>query len=388
LRVVANSTASQIQLSISSQRVSVPAMIVTRANQSRLTFQVSAEATAPQQLVTITAAAGNDTVQDTIQVQAVAHPILTVPSTQLAKHGVLVRFQVTATDPADLPVQLAASNLPAGANFDAASGSFEWTPGATQTGKYKVTFTATNSVSQPATAQATIDVTSGDPTLTTAERACSPGAVASLTGSWLAEPGSTVSDPSGNAMDLGGTKVKVNGQYVPVLSASPTEVHFVCPSLSPDTQLDVAVETASGVSGPLNTVMQSASPWIFGPGASGQKQGVVSFVDTTELAMPRNSQVAAHPAQPGDEILLWGTGFGSPSEASSETVSVKLGGVDAQVGAVRAVPGHTGVYTVQVRVPVPMVFGDGVPVQIQVIGPDGKLFNSNSVTIAVEPDLQ
>jgi hypothetical protein len=67
---------------------------------------------------------------------------------------------------------------------------------------------------------------------------------------------------------------------------------------------------------------------------------------------------------------------------------VKLGDVDAEVGAVRAVPGHAGVYTVQVRVPVPTVFGDGVPVEIQVTGPDGKLYHGNRVTMAIEPVLQ
>jgi uncharacterized protein (TIGR03437 family) len=131
--------------------------------------------------------------------------------------------------------------------------------------------------------------------------------------------------------------------------------------------------------------MQSASPWLFPLGDSSQTQGVVSFVGTTELAMARNAQVAAHPSQPGDEILLWATGLGSSSEAWSGMVSVKLGGVDAQVEGVSAVSDRAGVYAVQVRVPVTMVFGDAVPVQLDVINPDGLKFTSNSVTIAVEP---
>jgi uncharacterized protein (TIGR03437 family) len=147
----------------------------------------------------------------------------------------------------------------------------------------------------------------------------------------------------------------------------------------------VSVETEAGVSEPLNLVMQSASPWLFPLGDSSQTQGVVSFVGTTELAMARNAQVAAHPSQPGDEILLWATGLGSSSEAWSGMVSVKLGGVDAAVDGVSAVPGRAGLYTVQVRVPVPMAFGDAVPVQLDVINPDGLKFTSNSVTIAVEP---
>jgi uncharacterized protein (TIGR03437 family) len=100
--------------------------------------------------------------------------------------------------------------------------------------------------------------------------------------------------------------------------------------------------------------------------------------------MARNAQVAAHPAQPGDEIVLWGTGFGT----SSEVLSVNIGGVDAQVESVKAAPGQAGVYTVQLRVPVPTVFSEEVPAQLQVTGSDGKVFHSNSVTIAVEPAMQ
>jgi uncharacterized protein (TIGR03437 family) len=388
LRVASSPSPIKIPITSSSQQLKTPGSVVTRANQTRLTFQVNADAVAQEQVVTVTAGAGDEKVQDAIRVAAASHPIITVPTSQLAKRAAAVHFKVTAADPANLPVQLAASNLPTGATFDSTNGEFEWIPSATQTGKRKVTVSATNSAAQSASAQVSIDVTSGEPALARAEQVCSPGAVASLAGSWLAEAGVTASDPSGASMELGGTKATVNGQLVPILSASPTEVRFVCPSLATQTQLDVAVQTESGVSEALKVGMQSASPWLFSVGAAGQNQGLVSFVETTELAMPRSSQAPAHPAQPGDEILLWGTGFGSSNEVSPGTVSVKVGGVVAEVDSVHAVPGHAGVYTVQVRVPFPMVFGDDVPVQLQVIGPDGNLFNSNSITIAVEPVLR
>jgi uncharacterized protein (TIGR03437 family) len=209
-----------------------------------------------------------------------------------------------------------------------------------------------------------------------------------VNGSWLAEPGSPVSDLSGKAMDLGGTKVKVNSQYVPLLMASPTQVRFLCPVLDPETQLQVVVETTSGVTAPIGMVMQSASPWIFSLDASDQNQGLVSFAETSDLAMARNPYVPARPVQPGDEILIWGTGFGSPAEVSTMIVSVNLGGVDANVESINAVPGQAGVYTIQVRVPLPTIFGDSVPLEVQVATPGGKQFNSNRVTVAVEPVSQ
>jgi uncharacterized protein (TIGR03437 family) len=388
LRVMANPTASQIQLSTSSQQVNAPAAVVTRSNQTRLTFQVSAAAVAQQQLVTVTAMAAGATVQDTVQVTAASHPIVTVPNRQAAKLGGPVSFTVSAVDPADLQLQLTASDLPAGATFNTASGGFEWTPGAAQTGEYKVTFTATNSANQSSSSQVSIEVVSGTPTVATVERPCSPGAVASLTGSSLSQPGPALSDPSGDAFELGGARVKVDGQYVPIVSASAAEVDFICPTLFPGTRFEVGVETAAGVSATSSAVMQSASPWIFSLGSQGQAQGMVSFAGSTDLAMARNAQLPAHPAQPGDEILLWGTGLGSVTVASPATVSVSVGGVDSEVEAVNPVPGQAGVYTVQVRVPVPMVFGDAVPVEASVIGSDGKRFKSNGVTIAVEPVIQ
>jgi uncharacterized protein (TIGR03437 family) len=384
LKVIATSLSSDIQITSTSEQIKVPEAIQSRAAQTRLTFQVAVDAAARQQIVTVSANAGETVVQDTIQIVAASRPILTVPHSQTVKRGTSVSIPVTAVDPADMPVQVVASDIPAGATFDPAAGRFEWTPGNDQSGTYKVTFSATNSVGQSASTVMAIDVTSGAPTVETAERACSPGAIATLVGNWLAEPGSTNSDPSGKAMELGGTKVRVNGQYAPVVLASPTQVRFLCPVLNPETQFDVAVETSAGSTEPISMVMQSASPRIFSLDSAGQTQGIVSFAGTTDLAMTRNSRVQAHPAQPGDEIVIWGSGFGSPAEIATRLISVTLGGVNAEVESVNAVPGVAGVYAIQVRVPAAMLFGDAVPVQLQVIGADGKQFNSNKVTIAVE----
>ena len=143
------------------------------------------------------------------------------------------------------------------------SGRFEWTPGESQTGKHQVTFTAANAMAQTSTAQTTIEVDAGTPALTPSqELACSSNAVARLTGKWLAAPGSALSDPTGNALELGGAKVKVNGQYVPLLFSSATRVHFLCPALDAGTKLSVTVETDSGVTEPVTAVMLEASPTI------------------------------------------------------------------------------------------------------------------------------
>ena len=384
LRTTASPTALPVRLASSSDQLKVPATVLTRANQTRLTFRASVDPTARQQSVTMTAALGSAVLQDTILVVPAAGPILTVPDRQLAKFGSPFSFTVTAVDPADLPIQLTADGVPAGASFDAASGRFEWAPTASQAGKYQVTFAATNSANQSATARVRIEVDSGLPVLTSEQVACSSGSVASLTGKWLAAPGTVLSDPTGSVMELAGTKVKVNGQYVPMVFSSPVRVSFLCPALDVGARLSVAVESDAGISDPVTATMLAASPTIFSLDGSGQNQGLISFADTTDIVMARNSQVPAHPAQPGDRIVIWATGLGSAPSASNRAVMVKLGDVYAEVESVEAVSGYAGVYTIQMCVPASPTFGDAVPVQLEIVTPEGQ-FQSNTVIVAIEP---
>jgi uncharacterized protein (TIGR03437 family) len=277
--------------------------------------------------------------------------------------------------------------IPAQSNGAApASGSFEWVPGTSQAGKFPIAFGAMNSAHRSSSAPVVIEVDSGLPVLNSAERfSCSPGSTASLTGKWLAAPGSAFSDPSGSVMDLGGTRVKINDQYVPMLFSTATQVNFLCPALDPGTQLLISVESASGLSEPLIATMQEASPVILSLDGSGQNQGLISFAGATDLVMARNFRVPAHPAQPGDRILIWATGLGSAAGAATGSVLVKLGDVDTEVESVQAVSGYAGVYTIQVRIPASMTFGDAVSVQLAVAAPGGHHFNSNTVTATIEP---
>ena len=382
LTVAVSSVPAQVTIISDSQQVKVPPVVSTRANQGSLTFQVNADPAATQQSVTLTASAGGSSAQGTIQVMAASGPILTVPDTQMAKPGSAVQFTVAAVDPAGSPVQMKASNIPDGATFEPASGGFAWKAGAI--GTYKVTFTATDAAGQIASAPVVINVSSGSPTLQAIDHLCSPGAVGALSGTWLAQPGESLSDVTGASMALGSTKVSINGQYAPVLLATAASVQFLCPAVDAGRPLEISVETADGATTPLNTVMQSASPWIFTLNAPDQRQGLVSFANPADLAMARNSRVVAHPAQPGDELTIRGTGFGSVTDVASGAVSVQLDGLNAEVESISPVPGHAGVYTVVVTVPAGTVPGDAVPLQIQVTGSDGKIVSSNAVSVAVE----
>jgi hypothetical protein len=54
--------------------------------------------------------------------------------------GQPIEFTVSATDPEGDPLTFSASNLPEGANFDAATATFSWTPRYDQAGVYVVRF--------------------------------------------------------------------------------------------------------------------------------------------------------------------------------------------------------------------------------------------------------
>jgi uncharacterized protein (TIGR03437 family) len=362
------SGAAAIQLASSSGQVNVPVMVATRANQSRLAFQATVDPAAREQAVTVTATLGGAAVQDTIQIVPSSAPLLRVPGKQFARFGERLTFQVTGVDPTELPVQVTAADVPGGAYFDPLSGTFQWTPTATQRGDYRVTFTATNVAQRTASAEVTIDVDSGAPVLSGDGLACSPGAIGTLNGKWLAD--STNADPSGGALELGGTGVKVNGRAVPVLFASATRVTFMCPTVEPGTPLSIAVQAGSVESNPVNVSMQTATPQIFSLDGN---QGAVTFHGSSDVAAVRGFRTAGEPAQSGDDVIIWATGI-DPSAA----LAVNVGGMDAEVESVDAAAGRVGVYAIQVRVPA-VTPGDAVPVQLTV----GKT-RSNTVMIAVE----
>jgi uncharacterized protein (TIGR03437 family) len=160
-------------------------------------------------------------------------------------------------------------------------------------------------------------------------------------------------------------------------------VDFLCPAAATGTQLSVEITSRFGASQPVAMEMTEASPTLLSIDDSPQNQGLIFFQGTVDLAMERNFQVPSHPAQPGDQIEILATGLGSPANLSPGTMLVDLGDVPVAVESVQAVPGHAGVYAIQVQIPPAMAFGT-VPVQLQIMTPDGHQAKSNSVTAVLE----
>lgn len=70
--------------------------------------------------------------------------------------GLPIQFSIGASDPEGTTLHYAATNLPDGAQLDAGSGLFTWTPGSGQIGPFYVSLTVTNEAAPPTSASATL----------------------------------------------------------------------------------------------------------------------------------------------------------------------------------------------------------------------------------------
>jgi uncharacterized protein (TIGR03437 family) len=282
--------------------------------------------------------------------------------------GRLVSFTFAAVDPLGLTVILSAAGLPDGATFDPGTGKFSWTPTQGQQGVYSITLTATNSASASSAGYVRITVDSGKPVITgifnaacRVKAACSPGSVASLAGRWLASVNTPVVNPSGTLTDLAGTRVRVNGEYVPVVYASSTRVDFICPDTPPGTLLTISSDDDAGTTDPVSTTMYQATPGLYSFDGTGGGQGLITLAGTSVLAASRDYRALGQPAEPGDSITIRITGI---TTLNGALPMVSIGDVYAHVQSVEAVPGMAGVYEITTEVPLGIQDGDAVAVAV------------------------
>jgi uncharacterized protein (TIGR03437 family) len=291
------------------------------------------------------------------------------------------------------PLVVEASSLPPGASFHA--GEFQWTPSASQAGRWNVEFSASDEAGRSTRAHVAIQAGSGGPEIESvqnaasgsSEAACSSGSLATIRGEWLAA--AAASRPAGDALSLAGTKVRANGRYVPVVSASPAEVTFVCPASAAGGELGVAVETSMGVSAPATAAVRDSAPGIFtvaanGAGGKGPAPGqaIAAIFNGSRLAMPRNAQYPSQPAQAGDALSILMTGLGT--DADPQTLAVRIGDVETPAAFIRPVAGAAGVVEVGIVIPRSAPVGDSVPLAVRHMLPSGGSRFSQTAAIAIE----
>jgi uncharacterized protein (TIGR03437 family) len=298
----------------------------------------------------------------------------------------MLSFDVSAA--AGAPARLSAGAVPEGAVFDPSTGHFEWTPTQAQQGRHDVIFTATDQNNLSASASVAVSVGQGAPAIAaigngaagSRYNACMPGSPASIFGDWLAAD--TAADASGSGNQLAGTQVLVNGEAVPVLYVSPSQVNFLCPSVAPGTTLEVAVENLAGRAGPVQLRMAEAAAQIVTLDGSGQGQAAITIADTSRVAMPRNYRYPGQPAEVGDDVSIPVIGIGATTNLA--TLVLKIGGISTPIRTVQPMAGEAGVMEIRASIPDGVAFGDSVPVTVETALPGGRVLSSNPATIAIE----
>ncbi|MGO9010306.1 MAG: IPT/TIG domain-containing protein [Bryobacteraceae bacterium] len=160
---------------------------------------------------------------------------------------------------------------------------------------------------------------------------------------------------------LAGVSVSVGETPAYVYYVSPGQINVLAPSLGTGST-SVTVTTPAGTSVPYSTQSAAVQPAFFEwPG------NYAVATDTSYDWLIKNGifSTATAPAQPGESIYLWGTGFGAttppaptgqiiPSSTQACLVSgvtVTIGGTPATVQWTALSPGSAGLYQLYVTVP-------------------------------------
>ena len=205
--------------------------------------------------------------------------------------------------------------------------------------------------------------------------AAAPGGLISLYGTQLSPTNlATKQIPLPTA--LGSSCLTVNGQPMPLIFVSPTQINAQMPFQALG-NVTLIVHTPGGVSDNFNLVVASTAPAVFLSGVAGP--------DTTLPTVIRASNnllaTVSNPVHHSDTLVIYLTGMGavtpvvgnglpSPSDPLAFALAaptVTLGGVGLSVDFAGLAPGQVGVYQINVTVPgsvppglsVPLVIGQG-----------------------------
>jgi uncharacterized protein (TIGR03437 family) len=215
-----------------------------------------------------------------------------------------------------------------------------------------------------------------------------PGEVFTLFGSNIGPVFASAPSGAPSSTTLGATRVWFDGVPAPLLYAGPDQINGVTPyALTGNTSTEMRIFNGDRMISDLRLPVVPASPAIFSLDATGVGQGAVLNQDST-LNSPSN------PAIKGTIIVLFATGAGQTNPVSVDgqivwdllpkplgSVSVKIGGQDAEVLYAGAAPGLiSGLLQVNLRIPQNTVSGFSVPIVLSV----GEINSPPNVTLAVQ----
>lgn len=183
---------------------------------------------------------------------------------------------------------------------------------------------------------------------------------------------------------LDGTSVTIAGQSAFVDYISPGQVNALIPSTVPTGTQQLTVTTPGGSTSAINLTVNPVEPGLLAPpnfNIGGTPFVVALFADDNyALPMGAISGLPSRPAKPGDEIVLFGVGFGpvmpnipagvlvGVANTLADNFQISIGGIQCQVVYDGLAPDFTGLYQFNIVVPdiasgnQPLTFAlDGVP---------------------------
>jgi uncharacterized protein (TIGR03437 family) len=188
---------------------------------------------------------------------------------------------------------------------------------------------------------------------------------------WVSIKGNGLSATTGNWQVTGGTLptevngagVTINGTAVPVSFVSNTQANFLVPSTTPIGPAQIQTTNNGLTSGAVAVNVDPLAPGFFTLGAnatSGNLYIAAEHVDGTLIGPPATIKNAT-PAEPGETIMLFGTGFGAAlasGEALAQVPAIVIDGIDADVSFAGLV--GPGLYQFNVVVPSTVTLGQDV----------------------------
>jgi protocatechuate 3,4-dioxygenase beta subunit len=120
---------------------------------------------------------------------------------------------------------------------------------------------------------------------------------------------------------LAGVSVRINNQPAAIQYVSQKQLNVLAPDNAPDADVQLTVTNSAGTSDAVTVNFRRFSPGFF----ELPDQNAAAVRSTGALIGPAGliDSVTSAPARPGEQILLYGTGFGptSPAADSSKTVT-------------------------------------------------------------------
>jgi uncharacterized protein (TIGR03437 family) len=166
---------------------------------------------------------------------------------------------------------------------------------------------------------------------------------------------------------LDGTSVTVNGKPASIAYISSTQINALAPDDDATGNVNVVVKTSAGESPAIVATAQRFAPALF---QFNSRYAAAVFPDKTPVGPAGMFGAGTRPVKAGDQILLFGTGFGPTNPATAanrvataaaplaNTVQITVGGVPATVQFAGVSPPSPGLIQFNITMPAGVASGD------------------------------